>query len=113
MIAMHDLVVMSDLHLGRGLDPESGRYHLLETFFYDEDFKRFCHYLCTDASTRGVSLRVVLNGDVFDLLRIDPEEPDAASLPRERRYGPTLTPTVAARTVAQILKGHPGFVEGL
>src|SRR5688500_4603992 len=78
---MHDLIVMSDLHLGRGLDPETGRYHLLETFFYDDDFKRFCHYLCTDASTRGTGLRLVLNGDVFDLLRIDPEEPDAASRP--------------------------------
>jgi UDP-2,3-diacylglucosamine pyrophosphatase LpxH len=111
--SMHDIVVMSDLHLGRGLDPETRRYHLLETFFYDEDFKRFCQYICDDVARRGAALRLVLNGDVFDLLRIDPEAPSAESNSRERRFGPTLTPAVAARTVEQILAGHPVFVQAL
>ena len=43
---LHDIVVLSDLHLGRGKNAESGRYFLLEAFFYDEDLKRFCEWLC-------------------------------------------------------------------
>ncbi len=110
---MHDLVVLSDLHLGRGLDPESGHYNRLEAFFYDEDFRRFCRFLCAEAKERGTGLKVIMNGDVFDLLRIDAEDADRGKLPRERRYGPTLTPAVAARTLQAILAGHPAFAEGL
>ncbi|MBC8068898.1 MAG: hypothetical protein IAG13_11240, partial [Deltaproteobacteria bacterium] len=64
---MHELVVVSDLHLGRGKNLESGRYYELEAFFYDEDFHSFCLWLCSDARDRGVQLRLVFNGDTFDL----------------------------------------------
>ncbi|MGQ0508953.1 MAG: metallophosphoesterase [Myxococcaceae bacterium] len=112
---MHDLVVLSDLHLGRGLDPESGHYHRLETFFYDEDFKRFCKFLCREAEERKKGLKVILNGDIFDLLRVDPEDTEGGNggSPREKRYGPTLTPAVATRTLSRIIAGHPVFMEGL
>ena len=46
---MHDLIVVSDLHIGRGKNPESGRYYELEAFFYDDDFRRFCEWIITDA----------------------------------------------------------------
>ena len=45
-----DIVVLSDLHLGRGKNTHSGRYYALEAFFYDDDFLRFCRYLCDDAA---------------------------------------------------------------
>jgi UDP-2,3-diacylglucosamine pyrophosphatase LpxH len=111
-IALHDIVVVSDLHLGRGRNPTTGRYHRLEAFFYDEDFLRFCRHQCDDALRRGVFLKLVLNGDTFDLLRIEPES-GPGSTARERRYGPTMTPVRAALTVGEILAGHPAFVEGL
>jgi UDP-2,3-diacylglucosamine pyrophosphatase LpxH len=107
-----ELIVLSDLHLGRGRNPETRRYHSLEAFFYDDDFLRFARWLCADAARRGAALTVVLNGDTFDLLRIEPED-DPSQPPLERRYGPPLTPALAARTVAQILAGHPVFVRGL
>ena len=107
-----DLIVVSDLHLGRGLDPATKRYHRLEAFFYDEDFRAFCRWACADAAARGGPMTLVLNGDVFDLLRIEPEiPPEGTSL--EKRFGALTTPPVAARMVADILAGHPPFVEAL
>ncbi len=99
---MHDLVVVSDLHLGRGKNPETGRFFGLETFFWDDDFRRFCAHLRKEATDRATSLRLVLNGDVFDLLRIEPVD-----------GGGALTPATAAETVRAILGGHPSFAEGL
>lgn len=110
---MHDIVVVSDLHLGRGKNPATGRFYELEAFFYDEDFRSFCQWLIDDAARRNVSLRLVLNGDTFDLLRIDrpPQSPEATMV--ERQFGPILTPDRAASDIAEILDGHPNFVDGL
>ncbi|MFO7565103.1 MAG: hypothetical protein R6X02_20825 [Enhygromyxa sp.] len=110
---MHDLVVLSDLHLGRGKNPHTGRYFELEAFFYDEDFRGFCQWLIDDAHKRNASLRLIINGDCFDLLRIDrpPQTPEATFV--ERQFGPFLTPDRAARDISDILDGHPHFIEGL
>jgi UDP-2,3-diacylglucosamine pyrophosphatase LpxH len=110
---MHDLVVVSDLHLGRGKNPHTGRYFELEAFFYDEDFRAFCQWLVDDAHKRNASLRLIINGDAFDLLRFDrpPQTPEATFV--ERQFGPFLTPDRAARDISEILDGHPGFVEGV
>jgi hypothetical protein len=107
-----DLIVVSDLHLGRGHDPATKRYHRLEAFFYDEDFRAFCRWACADAAARGMPLALVLNGDVFDLLRIEPEfPPEGTHL--EKRFGALPTPPIAARMVADVLTGHPSFLEAL
>ncbi|MCA9707639.1 MAG: metallophosphoesterase [Myxococcales bacterium] len=109
---MHDLVIVSDLHLGRGKNPKTGRYYELEAFFYDEDFLRFCRYLCDDARRRQVPLKLVLNGDTFDLLRLDPVPLDGD--PQVvNRFAPALNPTRAAAEVSRILGGHPALVEAL
>jgi Calcineurin-like phosphoesterase len=107
-----DLIVVSDLHLGRGLDPATKRYHRLEAFFYDEDFRAFCRWTCADAAARGEPMTFVLNGDVFDLLRIEPEIPPGGTH-LEKRFGALATPPVAERMVEAILAGHPAFVEAL
>src|SRR5579883_2922744 len=106
--ALHDLVVLSDLHLGRGRNAETGRYHGLEAFFYDDDFVRFCRFLVADARAREQPLKVVFNGDVFDFLRIEPDEGGA-----RKRGTSELGPPEAARLLEQILAGHPGFVDGV
>ena len=110
---MHDIVVVSDLHLGRGKNEHTGRFHELEAFFYDDDFRSFCHWLVEDAHKRAAQLRLVINGDALDLLRIDrpPRTPEATLV--ERQFGPVMTPDRAARDTAEVLEGHPGFVEGL
>ncbi|MCA9697377.1 MAG: metallophosphoesterase, partial [Myxococcales bacterium] len=110
---MHDLVVVSDFHLGRGKNDHTGRYHELEAFFYDDDFRSFCQWLIDDAHKRNAKLRLIINGDAFDLLRIDrpPQTPEATMV--ERQFGPFMTPDRAARDMADILDGHPVFIDGL
>ncbi len=110
---MHDLVIVSDFHLGRGKNPNTGRYHELEAFFYDDDFRSFCQWLVDDALKRNADLRLIINGDAFDLLRIDrpPQTPEATMV--ERQFGPFMTPDRAARDMADVLVGHPEFVDGL
>jgi len=109
---VRDLYVVSDLHLGRGLDPSTRRYHRLEAFFFDEDFRAFCGWALEESSARRVQMALVLNGDIFDLLRIEPEVPPGAH-GLERRFGPPVIPEVAARMVSDVLAGHPVFVEAL
>jgi len=101
--------VVSDLHLGRGRNPATRRWSRLEAFLYDEDFLAFCRWLGRDA---GPAAALVLNGDVFDFLRIEPE-PAPGATSAEQRYGPPPTPESAARLTADILAGHPLFLEGL
>ena len=110
---MEDIFIVSDLHMGRGKNPETRRFYSLETFFYDEDFARFCDYLCRDAAARNAPFKLILNGDTFDLLRIEPDPDEPGLTPRERRFGKPHTPLAAAKTVAQILEGHPGFLRGI
>jgi UDP-2,3-diacylglucosamine pyrophosphatase LpxH len=111
---VHDIVVVSDLHLGRGKNPETGRYYRLEAFFYDDDFDSFCAWLVREAADRKTGIKLVLNGDTFDLLRIEPdEEPDTDATLRERRYGHVLTPAVATKLMNEVLAGHPAFVRGI
>jgi UDP-2,3-diacylglucosamine pyrophosphatase LpxH len=104
-----DLVVVSDLHLGRGYDPSQKRWHRLEAFLYDEDFLAFCRWLCRSQQGRVEPLALVLNGDVFDFLRVDP----APDRPPERPFAPPLTPASAAALARDILAGHRAFVDGL
>lgn len=106
---MLDIIVLSDLHLGRGKNPETGRYARLEAFFYDDDFADFCAHLVREAGRSGRRFKLVLNGDTFDLLRL---EPDTSQTGRSR-YCPAWTPAEAAVMMRRILDGHPRFVRGL
>ncbi|MCC6993898.1 MAG: metallophosphoesterase [Deltaproteobacteria bacterium] len=99
-----DLVVLSDLHLGLGENPASGRFHRLEAFFYDDDFASFAGWLCADAARSGRQLRMILAGDSLDFLRVE----RGVALPGE---GPGVTR--AAALARAILAGHPGVVHGL
>ena len=92
-----DLIVVSDLHLGGGRDATTGRFHHLEAFFHDEDLEEFCGWLVDEAATHGRGVRLILNGDTFDLLRVEPERG---------------APADAVVAVRAILAGHPGVVRG-
>ena len=108
-----DIVVVSDLHLGRGRNPETGRFQSLEAFFYDEDFYQFCQYLCRESFQRGQGVTLVFNGDTFDLLRIEPSPVAADASRKEKRWGPTVNPEVAGSMLDDVLAGHARFVEAV
>ncbi len=112
MATQHDIVVVSDLHIGRGKNLDTRRYYRLEAFFYDDDFLRFCDHLIDDARMRTCKFKLVLNGDTFDLLRVDHDAMAGQNL-REKRYGPPLTPSVATHIMTQIIAGHPVFMQAL
>lgn len=109
--AMHDLLVLSDLHIGRGLNPETGRHHHLETFFYDDDLRAFFRQAMREAKERHRLLRVVFNGDTFDFLRTEPD-PCAGSW-REQRFGQDLDARRAAELFEHHVQGHPRFIFAL
>lgn len=121
---MRDLIVLSDFHLGRGKNADSGRYWALEAFFYDKDFLGFIEWLCRDepsqpsagprehaAGSTGAAEKplLIFNGDTFDLLRVEPEQDGRVS----GRAPAFLTPTAAAQLLDHILLGHPTFVQAL
>lgn len=106
---MRDLIVLSDFHLGRGKNLESGRYWALEAFFYDKDFVSFIEWLVADCPLDQPKPQIIFNGDTFDLLRVEPEAVGGA----EGRAPAYLTPASAARILEKILAGHPGFVQGV
>lgn len=105
-----DLYVISDLHMGRGKNPATGRYYSLETFFYDDDFHRFCDRICGETEARERKLKLILNGDAFDFLRIEAAPGDGQVWPQ---HGPVATPSIASKLAREILAGHPRFTDGL
>lgn len=75
------LVVVSDLHLGEGVEQdaagrETGRFYRRENFFADSAFHRFLGK--QNSSLKGPVL-LVFNGDIFDFLRVDDTPSDDAA----------------------------------
>lgn len=92
-------IVLSDLHLGTGVRP--GEPNAFEDFRHDEDFDALLeHY---EAVVGAGELELVLNGDIFDLLKVK----IAGKWPTE------ITDAVACEKLRQCLDGHPRFVSAL
>jgi len=114
-----DLVVVSDLHLGFGLQA-SGTYSRHEEFFYDHEFAAFTEFLLRRTRLRGRPLKLVLNGDVMDFLTIR-ELPDVEETTfhgfefhrSELKYGLASSETKAAWKARMVLRGHDVFFKAL
>ncbi|MBW2702650.1 MAG: metallophosphoesterase [Deltaproteobacteria bacterium] len=116
----HDLVVLSDLHLGEGRVGNSERFSPMEDFFYDEAFARMLRHLRTAYHEDPSKLVLVLNGDVFDFLTVTciPTRQELANLDfdisvTERRFGLNPTPKKSVWKLERILEGHPAFFQAL
>ncbi len=114
---MHDhfvsqlTLIISDLHIGSGRDPRSGKYSPLDDFYGDATLARFlAHYRQHDPA------HLVLNGDIFDLTQVI-ELPSADELPsiigapqldRDRlRYGLGHSTAETCWKLERIVTGHP------
>src|SRR6476660_2286679 len=60
-----EIFVVSDLHLCRGRNPETGRFSRTEDFLSDQAFSRFLDY-----ASAGPEKLLFINGDAFDFVRI-------------------------------------------
>lgn len=90
-------VVLSDLHLGTGI--RRGQLNPLEDFIHDDRFAELLTYYDRLAGPEG-SVELILNGDIFDLLKVK----IADQWPTE------ITEEIAVGKLQQCLDGHPKFV---
>ena len=115
-----DIVILSDLHLGPGRNPETGRWSRLEDFFYDRELTAFLEHARTTAEESGRPLRLILNGDVFDFLAVTehPTRKQSRELGlrlsrHERKFGMRPTPRASKWKIQRILKGHRSVLQAL
>ena len=64
------ILVLSDLHLGKGKYLKIGQLNLLEDFLEDEKFYDFCDYY-SRGDYEKEEVHLVLNGDILNLIQID------------------------------------------
>jgi UDP-2,3-diacylglucosamine pyrophosphatase LpxH len=129
-----EILVVSDLHLGCGRDRVTGRFARTENFFADEEFTAFLDFY-EKAGRHGALL--VLNGDVFDFLRVteipdgedelkawsdalsrlgmehSPEQLEASIRPKERKFGLGTDDFKSVWKLRRIVEGHEGFLGAL
>ncbi len=64
-----EIYVVSDLHIAAGRN-KKGVYKGTENFFADEPFYRFLEYARRDGVKKAENAVLIINGDVFDFIRI-------------------------------------------
>lgn len=96
------ILVLSDLHLGKGKFLKNGQLNLLEDFSEDEKFFDFCDYY-SKGDFEKEEVHLVLNGDILNLIQID----------IDGVYTNIIDDEVTVKSIDSIVKGHPKFFEGL
>jgi len=96
------ILVLSDLHLGKGKFLQNGQLNLLEDFLEDEKFFDFCDYYSRGEYEKA-EVHLVLNGDILNLIQIDVDGV----------FTNIIDDEVTVRAIDSIVRGHPKFFEGL
>ena len=65
---VYDLLIVSDLHLSEGRNPQSKKISLNEDFFFDDEFSRFLQY--HSRRMPGRKWNLIFNGDFLDFLQV-------------------------------------------
>jgi UDP-2,3-diacylglucosamine pyrophosphatase LpxH len=102
------ILIVSDLHMGSGLDPQRGTWSPTEDFFWDEEFSDFLQRYGKQGKTR-----LIINGDMVDLLQVltlpTAEEQRAYAIPKRDvspRYGLRCSEAAAAFQLDKVMDGH-------
>jgi UDP-2,3-diacylglucosamine pyrophosphatase LpxH len=93
-------LVVSDLHLGSGR--RRGELNILEDFFHDDRFSELLSHYDRQAGA-DTEVELILNGDIFDLLKIK----------IEGKWPTEITDEIATEKLKQCLEGHPRFVNAV
>ncbi len=96
------ILVLSDLHLGKGKFLQNGQLNLLEDFLEDDKFFDFCEYY-SKGEFEKEEVHLVLNGDILNLIQIDVDGV----------FTSIIDDVVTVRAIDAIVKGHPKFFEGI
>ena len=125
----HNLLIVSDLHLSEGLNPQDGKFSRLEDFLFDDALARFLRYhekIKEQPRFGGRPWTLVVNGDMFDFLQVvslprqgreqltvKGAERDGKLSRNERKYGLGTTAGESEWKLRRIAQGHPRFFAAL
>ncbi len=96
------LLVLSDLHLGKGRYLKNGQVNILEDFFEDDRFYEFVDYYSSGRYYLQ-NVHIVLNGDILNLIQID----------IDGIFTHIIDEDHTVNALNKIHKGHKAFFEGI
>lgn len=105
-------LVLSDLHLGEGRDPNHGRVSPKEDFLFDHAFSDFVDRHLDEADRDGVEWTLILNGDLVDFLQVT-ASPGNAELREDPRYGLKAGRLETRWKLDRVAMGHEEFFRAL
>ncbi len=106
-------LIVSDLHLSLGRNPETGHLSRTEDFLFASEFCSLLKHHTQDSQWRDVSWTLAVNGDFMDFLQVT-EVPDPLGDYRvDPVYGLKTGPRESAWKVRRIVRGHERFFEKL
>ncbi len=113
MSLSHNVVVISDLHLGADLGPSSQEAVTLHIDLVEKQLVQFLRYYAQRRED-GRPWRLVINGDMIDFLAVTllPQVDEKANR-EDREFGLRRTPEVSVRKMEQVGARHPEFFRAL
>ena len=96
------LLVVSDMHLGKGKFLPNGQINILEDFDEDEKFIEFLDHYSTNKHYFS-DVHLVLNGDILNLIQMD----------IDCIFTHLITEEMTVKMVSSIFEGHPEFFTAL
>jgi UDP-2,3-diacylglucosamine pyrophosphatase LpxH len=96
------VLVLSDLHLGKGKFLSNGQLNLLEDFFENDRFCEFLEYYST-GDYFAQKIHLILNGDILNLIQID----------IEGVFTHIIDEALTVRALDLIYQGHNDFFKAL
>ncbi len=112
----HNLIVISDLHLGEDLRPGgTGVSYLRHLVRLEKELEKFLHHH-TDVWLDERPWRLVINGDMVDFMSMNilPEEGDAdTSSDDDRLYGLGWSERAAQKKLERVIVRHQGVFRAL
>jgi hypothetical protein len=114
----YQLIIIGDLHLSEGWNPETKRLSRNEDFFFDLNFHRFLQHLAGRAERGKFFYRLIINGDFVDFLQFT-SVPDDESISgekiskRERELGLGTSAVKTLWKLNILMNGHWIFFNAL
>ena len=106
-------LIVSDLHLSLGRDPQTGRLSRTEDFLFASEFCALLKHHTEADEWRDVDWTLAVNGDFMDFLQVTEAPDPPGSLRADPEYGLKTGPRESAWKVRRIVRGHEHLFEKL